>query len=105
MAKENITQYDTTAANNTDIDSVNIAEGCPPSGINNAIRELMAHLADVNAGTVALGTIKVDNLQLDGNAITSKDTNGDVTKHQMAQVMLSLMVLNTHRQMAQQTFF
>ena len=79
MAKVNITQYDATAANNTDIDSVNIAEGCPPSGINNAIRELMAHLADVNAGTVALGTIKVDNLQLDGNAITSTDTNGDVT--------------------------
>ena len=79
MAKENITQYDTTAANNTDIDSVNIAEGCPPSGINNAIRELMAHLADLNAGNVALGTIKVDNLQLDSNAITSTNTNGNIT--------------------------
>ena len=78
MAKVNITQYDATAANNTDIDSVNIGEGCPPSGINNAIRELMAHLADVNAGTVALSTIKVDNLQLDANAITSTDTNGDI---------------------------
>lgn len=78
MAKVNITQYDATAANNTDIDSVNIAEGCPPSGINNAIRELMAHLADLNAGTVALSTIKVDNLQLDANAITSTDTNGDI---------------------------
>ena len=79
MAKTNITQYDTTAANNTDIDSVNIAEGCPPSGINNAIRELMAHIADLNAGNVALGTVKVDNLQLDGNAITSTDTNGNIT--------------------------
>ncbi len=78
MAKVNITQYDATAANNTDIDSVNIGEGCPPSGINNAIRELMAHLADLNAGNVALGTIKVDNLQLDANAITSTDTNGDI---------------------------
>ena len=78
MAKVNITQYDATAANNTDIDSVNIGEGCPPSGINNAIRELMAHLADLNAGTVALSTIKVDNLQLDANAITSTDTNGDI---------------------------
>ena len=53
-------------------------EGCPPSGINNAIRELMSHLADLNAGSSSLGTIKVDNLQLDANAITSTDTNGDI---------------------------
>ena len=79
MAKTNITQYDTTAANNTDIDSVNIAEGCPPSGINNAIRELMAHLADLNAGNVALCTIKVDNLQLDTNTISSTNTDGNIT--------------------------
>ena len=40
MAKTKISEYDSTAANNTDIDSINIAEGCAPSGINNAIREL-----------------------------------------------------------------
>jgi hypothetical protein len=79
MAKVNITQYDTTPANNTDIDSVNIAEGCAPSGINNAIREVMAHLADLNAGNVALGTIKVDNIQIDANAITSTDSNGNIS--------------------------
>ena len=48
MAKTKISEYDSTAANNTDIDSINIAEGCAPSGINNAIRELMAHLKDMN---------------------------------------------------------
>jgi len=79
MAKVNITQYDTTPANNTDIDSVNIGEGCAPSGINNAIREVMAHLADLNAGNVALGTIKVDNIQIDANAITSTDSNGNIS--------------------------
>ena len=51
MAKTKISEYDSTASNNTDIDSINIDEGCPPSGINNAIRELMAHLKDLQAGT------------------------------------------------------
>jgi hypothetical protein len=51
MAKTKISQYDSTASANTDIDSINIDEGCAPSGINNAIRELMAHLKDLQAGT------------------------------------------------------
>jgi hypothetical protein len=51
MAKTKISQYDATAANNADVDGINISEGCPPSGINNAIREVMAHLADFYAGT------------------------------------------------------
>jgi hypothetical protein len=50
MAKTKISQYDSTASGNTDIDGVNIAEGCPPSGINNAIREVMAHLKDWQSG-------------------------------------------------------
>lgn len=51
MAKTKISQYDSTAANNTDVDGVNLAEGCPPSGINNAIREVMAHLKDFQTGS------------------------------------------------------
>ena len=51
MAKTKISEYDAVASNNTDIDSINIDEGCAPSGINNAIRELMAHLKDLQAGT------------------------------------------------------
>jgi len=52
MAKTKISEYDSTAANNTDIDSINIAEGMAPSNVNNAIRELMAHLKDgLGAGT------------------------------------------------------
>jgi len=52
MAKTKISEYDATAANNTDIDSINIAEGMAPSNVNNAIRELMAHLKDgLGAGT------------------------------------------------------
>jgi len=50
MAKTKISEYSSTASSNTDIDSINIDEGCAPSGINNAIREVMAHLKDFQAG-------------------------------------------------------
>lgn len=50
MAKTKISEFSATPANNTDIDSINIAEGCAPSGINDAIRELMAQLKDFQTG-------------------------------------------------------
>jgi hypothetical protein len=83
MAKTKISEYDSSAANNTDVDGINIAESCPPSGINNAIREVMAHLKDfqtgtsgdsfTNAGTLtSSGTLAVTGaLTLDGSAGTS----------------------------------
>ena len=84
MAKNSIRDFDNTAANNTDIQSVDVSEGCPASGMNDAIRNLMADLADVNDGTVALETpaadrLDVDNIRIDGNTISSTDTNGDIT--------------------------
>ena len=83
MAKNSIRDFDNTAGNNTDIQSTDISEGCPASGMNDAIRNLMADLADVNDGTVALETpaadrLDVDNIRLDGNTISSTDTNGNV---------------------------
>jgi len=51
MAKTKISEFDVNPANNTDINNINIAEGCAPSGINNAIRQLMSDLKDLQAGT------------------------------------------------------
>lgn len=51
MAKTKISEYSATAADNTDIAGIDIAEGCLPSGINNAIRTLMSDLKDLQAGT------------------------------------------------------
>ena len=51
MAKNKISEFSSTPANNADIAGINIAEGCAPSGINNAIRELMAQLKDQQTGT------------------------------------------------------
>ena len=77
MAKTKISEFDSNPSNNTDIDGINIAEGCAPSGINNAIRELMAQLKEQQTGasgdnfTVA-GTLNVTGeLQLDGSAGTA----------------------------------
>jgi hypothetical protein len=51
MAKTKVSEWSSTASSNTDIDSINIAEGCAPSGINDAIRELMSQVKDFQAGT------------------------------------------------------
>lgn len=51
MPKTKISEFDLTAANNTDIDGIDISEGCAPSGINNSIRELMSQLKDFQGGT------------------------------------------------------
>jgi len=51
MAKTRISEWSSTPSNNTDIDGINIAEGCAPSGINDAIRELMSQVKDWQAGT------------------------------------------------------
>lgn len=61
MAKNKISEFSSTPANNTDIAGINISEGCAPSGINNAIRELMAQLKDQQAGTDG------DNFAIGGN--------------------------------------
>lgn len=53
MAKNKVSEYSATAANNTDVANINIAEGCSPANVNNAIRGVMAHLKDFQAGNVA----------------------------------------------------
>ena len=67
MAKNSITDYSKTASLNTDIQSVDIDEGCLPSGINNAIREIMADLAAVNDGTVSLTSPSFSSVSLTGD--------------------------------------
>jgi hypothetical protein len=68
MAKTKISEFDSTPANNTDIDSLNIAEGCAPSGINNAIRELMSQLKDQQTGASS------DNFTVGGNLTVTGTT-------------------------------
>lgn len=39
-----VSDWSTTAASNTTVGGVNVAENCPPGNINNAIREVMAQI-------------------------------------------------------------
>lgn len=83
MAKTKISEYSATSADNTDISNINIAEGCSPANVNNAIRTLMAQLKDQQAGTsgdgftvagtlTSSGTLAVTGgVTLDGAAGTS----------------------------------
>ena len=69
MAKTKVSQFDATASNNTDINSVNVAEGCPPSGINNAIREMASLLKKQEVGTDAMTSPDIDGGTIDGATI------------------------------------
>ncbi len=79
MAKDKLVDYDSTASGNLDVGGISVAEGMLPSNVNNAIREQMSHLKDFADGTEAINALAVDNLKMDGNTISSTDTNGDIT--------------------------
>jgi hypothetical protein len=81
MPKNKVSEWSATAANNTDIGGINIAEGCAPSGINNAIRELMAQVKDMQTGTDADNFVVGGNLSVSGTATFSNSVilSGSVT--------------------------
>lgn len=45
MSKDTVQSWDVVADNNSDIGGINIAEGCPAAGVNNAERTIMAQIA------------------------------------------------------------
>ena len=78
MAKDKLTDYDATAANNTDVGGISVDEGMLPSNVNNAIREVMSHLKDFAAGTEAVTSIKTGTLDMEGGEIIL-DADGDTS--------------------------
>jgi hypothetical protein len=86
MTKSNITQYDNVAANNTDVEDVPLGENLMfPADVNNAFREVMADLADVNDGTVSLTSPSAVSLGVTGNitvggTVDGRDVATDGTK-------------------------
>lgn len=79
-----VKDYDLNPDNNTQINGINIAEGCPPSGINNAVRQLMADVkadsdaqntkAETPASAENLGPVKVgDGLSMGEDGTLSLD--------------------------------
>lgn len=76
MPRTKISEFDATAASNTDINSIDIAENCAPSGINNSLREMAAMLKKMEVGTdpmtsPVLTTADINGGTYDGGAINS----------------------------------
>lgn len=77
-----IRDYSQTAASNSTISSINIAEGCPPSNINDSIRQLLADIREVqasstiaSAATCNIGAANAEFLAVSGTTgITAFDT-------------------------------
>jgi hypothetical protein len=78
VTKAKISEYDASAGNNTDVNNVNIAEGCAPSGINNAIREVMAALKRFETGADGDSLTVGGNLVVSGTATLSTTTTGPI---------------------------
>jgi hypothetical protein len=71
MTKAKISEYDAVASNNTDVNGVNIAENCPPSGMNNMGREIMAALKRFQVGSDGDGVTVGGNLVVSGSSTLS----------------------------------
>ena len=77
MSKDKFTDYDATAANNTDVGGVNLAENSMlPSDVNGAFREIMSHCKEFAEGTNAINSIKIQDYEI------TEDSSGNlVVKH------------------------
>lgn len=93
-----VKDYDLNPDNNTQINGINIAEGCPPSGINNAVRQLMADVkadsdaqnkkASTPASGSNLGPVKVGSgLSADKNGLLTVAVDGKTTKLEGGKVV------------------
>ena len=76
MAKAKVSEWDVVSDNNIVINGININENCPPSAVNNAIREMMAQIKQWQSGSsgddwTSSGVFNITGiLKLDGSAGT-----------------------------------
>ena len=95
MAKTKISEFSATSADNTDITNINIAEGCSPANVNNAIRSLMSLLKNQQDGSSGDPFTVAGTLVASGQAVSSGTLNVtgafqlDGTAGASGQVLLS----------------
>jgi hypothetical protein len=101
MAKTKISEFSATAADNTDITNINIAEGCSPANLNNAVRSLMSLLKNQQDGSSGDPFTVAGTLVASGQAVSSGTLNVtgafqlDGTAGASGQVLLSAGGSNT----------
>ncbi len=101
MAKTKISEFSATSADNTDITNINIAEGCSPANVNNAIRSLMSLLKNQQDGSSGDPFTVAGTLVASGQVVSSGTLNVtgafqlDGTAGASGQVLLSAGGSNT----------
>lgn len=73
MAKNKVSEWSATPASNTDVGGIDINEGCAPSGINNAIRDMMAQIKDMQTGADGDNFVVGGNLSVTGTVTLTTD--------------------------------
>ena len=76
MPKSAVSDWDTVAANNTDIGGISIAEGCAMANLNNAMREMMAQIKTLNPVAGTLTSIGQHTIWVPAVAMTASTTSG-----------------------------
>lgn len=79
MAKNAVADWDTTAANNTDIGGISIAEGCAMANLNNGMREMMAQIKTLNPVAGTLTSIGQHTIWVPAVAMIASTTSGAAT--------------------------
>ena len=82
MAKNAVTDWDVTPGNNSDIAGINISEGCPAGGINDAIRTVMSQIATERASAsgplLKSGGTMAGNIAMAGGNVTDQGNGSTV---------------------------
>jgi hypothetical protein len=95
MAKTKISEFSATSADNTDITNINIAEGCSPANVNNAIRSLMSLLKNQQDGSSGDPFTVAGTLVSSGQVDITGAFKLDGTAGASGQVLLSAGGANT----------
>jgi len=69
MSRTKVSEWDSSASANTDINGININEGCPPSTLNNMGREIMAQIKDWQSGYTTDSFTVGGNLTVNGTTV------------------------------------
>lgn len=76
MSKDNVAAWDSTAANNTDIGGISIAENCAMANLNNAMREMMAQIKTLNPPAGTASPIGQHTIWIPASAMIPATTSG-----------------------------
>ena len=98
-----IKDYNTDPDLNTTISGINIAEGCPPSGINNAIRQLMADVKEEKEAKDAAIADVANMVSSNATAQAAKDAAQDTAIADVANMVSSNATAQAAKDAAQDT--